>query len=133
MEDDSYSSSDESLTKADNRDIVESIIQKTMPAIIAEITKQVTLAMAPVTAMPARIETLEKLTGQGGGASLHAPADRKKNLLIYGLDEPTTGKETPPELRQTLKSLAVEIGYKDLDYNEAFRLGKVTALNKRQI
>jgi hypothetical protein len=87
--------------------------------------------MDPVTAMLARIETLKKLVGQGGGANPYA--DRKKNLLIYGLDEPTTGKETPSELRQTLKSLAVEMGYKDIDYDDAFRLGKASAKGPRHV
>jgi hypothetical protein len=136
MDDDELSiSSDEdsSISKEDIKDIVQKILLETMPTLIAEITKQVMAAMAPFAALLTRIETLEKQLGTAGGNPSHNVTNRKKNLLIYELPEPTTGKETPAELRHTLKDLASELGYAELDYDDAFRIGKATAKGLRPI
>lgn len=63
---------------------------------------------------------MNKLSGSGGGKGF--VSDRSKNIVIFGIVEPA--KESPADLYKTIEELTNAMGIPDLDFDDAYRLGK---------
>jgi len=117
-DDDDYMSADDSLS-------IKTQVANGMKAATEDLKREIALQikkeLKPLVERVTKLEQqLQKL--------MHATPDQEqkhRNLIIGGL--PETPSETPKQLEALLSTVAHEMGLKEIDYDEAYRLGKPKA------